>query len=323
MRVVFRTEGGSSVGMGHLSRCLSLSHAIAEEAEVVFIVNKEVSDYVRSQGYDALLSDVFNKSDITKIRELKPDLIIVDSYHANSNYVDSLRRIAKVALFDDNGEHNPITAHCVINGNLHAFEINYEKARADVSFLLGPEFLVMKPEYWCVETDSISEGEGILITVGGADFHHLIPRFMGALKELPLVKRLIVGPFVSSKELHWIEKHSEGFEIIWKPTSLKRHIERSKLVLTAAGSTVYEVLLLGRQLTVYSLAENQIPIARALARYGIPYLGEIESLNWREFPIKIKREYSKSNTITLNAKAIGLDGKGALRLKEKLLRGGC
>lgn len=319
MRVVFRTEGGSSVGMGHLSRCLSLSHVFSKEADIVFVVNEEASSVVRNSGYDVCLSEAFDVSDVAKITSLKPDLIVVDSYRADSDYIDSLRKIAKVAIFDDNGEHNPVTAHYVINGNLHATHIDYQSLYTDTLFFLGPRFLVMKPEYWHIEEEDNYKGEGILITVGGADPHHLILKFMEALRDLPIVKKVIVGPFVPPDELQKIEGNSKGFDIIWKPPSLKEHIKRSKLVLTATGSTVYEAILLGKRLVVFSLAENQVPIAEALARHGVLYLGHFENIDWQSLSEIIEREYSESDALSLDAKTIGLDGKGVFRLTEELI----
>lgn len=320
MRVIFRTEGGSSVGMGHLSRCLSLAHVFSKEADIVFVVNNEASEVVRNNGYDVYLSETFDVSNVAKIASLKPDLIVMDSYRADSDYVDSLRKIAKVAIFDDNGEHNPVTAHYVINGNLHATQIDYQSLYTDTLFFLGPRFLVMKPEYWYIEEEEDSyKGKGILITVGGADPHHLILKFMEALRDLPIVKKVIVGPFVPPDELQKIEGNSKGFDIIWKPVSLKEHIKRSKLVLTAAGSTVYEAILLGKRLVVFSLAENQLPIAETLAKHGVLYLGPFEDINWRSLSEIIEREYLESDVPSLDAVKIKLDGKGVFRLKEGLI----
>lgn len=316
MKVIFRTHGGKNVGLGHVSRCLSLAQAMKEKAEILFIVNDEISDYVIERGFDVITNESFDTLDFQLFEDSSPDLIILDSYDITSDYVRLLRKRYITILFDDNAEHNPITSHFLVNGNIHAKSLKYEGSFNDVVYLLGPEYLIMKPEYW-EETHSFSTGSGIMLTTGGADFHLLMPRFMKALKDLDLSKRVIIGPMYSEREIEEIEKIDGDFELIYHPKSLKRYIENSKLVITACGSTVYEVLRLRRIPVVYTLAENQKLIARSLEGYGVKNLGDWRNIKWNELIDIIRKEYIRDPTDFEELFDL-FDGRGVFRLMESI-----
>ena len=318
MKVIFRTHGGKNVGLGHISRCLSLARAIKDRrknADIKFIVNGEVSDYVAEWGFNPTVKENFDESDFGIFADTSPDFVVVDSYDVDSNYIGFLREKYITILLDDNAEHNPISSHFLINGNIHAEDLNYESQFDDVVYLLGPEFLIMKPEYW--DLSFSSHGEGITITTGGTDFHNLMPRFMEALRHLDLPKRVIIGPMYPKEEVELIEKYEEDFELIHSPKSLKKIIERSKLVITAAGSTVYEVLTLRRIPVIYTLAENQKLIAHGLEKYGVRNLGDWERMKLDELKNVVSEEYSKDPE-ELGELFDLFDGKGVFRSLERI-----
>jgi len=321
MRIIFRTHGGKKVGLGHLSRCLALAEALRKDAEIVFMVNDEVVEYVKNKGFHVKIGNSFNEEDIHEIEKLKPLLVIVDSYETPSEYINMLRKFSKVAIFDDNGEHNPIVSHYVINGNIHADEINYKTRYSDTELLLGPKYLVMNPDYWSIDEESIPEGEGILITTGGADIHELMPKFMEVLKHFPAPKRVIIGPFYSEDEIEHIKHLEEDFELIYSPDSLKNFIEESKLVITAAGSTVYEVLTLKKIPIIYTVAYNQFLIEKKLKKLGVISLGYYGTIKWDMLLEIVKMKYYESTVKNSNLMSI-FDGKGVFRVKRRLLEKG-
>ena len=319
VKVVFRTHGGKDIGLGHLSRCIALAHAMRQEANIVFVVNKEASEYVKNRGLNVKISDFFGKKDIIDIKELRPDLVILDSYEATLEYINALRNISRVAIFDDNGEHNPVVAHYVINGNAHADEVKYEHVYSDTSFLLGPEYLVMNPDYWNVSEKSAFEGEGVLISAGGADIYCLMPKFMNALKCLSMPKRVIIGPFYPRDEIEYIERIDGNFELVCAPDSLKSHIEKSKLIITAAGSTVYEALTLGKIPVIYTIADNQLLIENKLKKWGITSLGYYKEIEWNNLAKMVEEKYNEDFALPQEIPNV-FDGKGVFRLKKELLK---
>ena len=120
--------------------------------------------------------------------------MVFDSYLADSNYVENLAKERLLVQFDDNNDiYGAISADILINGNIHAGDLNYISKKKRTRFLLGPEYLVMKSEYWNLESSDQSE-KSLLITTGGADFFDLMPKFLEAVDKLPMKKRVVIGP---------------------------------------------------------------------------------------------------------------------------------
>ncbi|HEW92375.1 MAG TPA: hypothetical protein ENF81_07515 [Thermotogaceae bacterium] len=269
-------------------RCFSISTALEDlsGAEIVFVLNEST---FLLDNKKTIISEKFDEDDINMISSLNPDLIICDSYRADSLYIRKLGLVARLILFDDNNDlHEKVYADILINGNLYATDLNYDFAKETTIKLLGPQYLAMKPEYWNEQLQN-SRGEGILVTTGGSDPHRLMPKFIAKLKELPIKKRIIIGPAYEEEEILEIKKIvSDSFEIIHKPRSLKKYIEQSKIVLTAASTTVYEVLTLRKIPIIYSVAKNQIMLENTLKNYGVKSLGWYEEINWEKFGEEIK-----------------------------------
>lgn len=318
MKIIFRTNFGKDIGFGHLYRSLSLAYATNKitHAEILFILN-EKTELLRD--FSVILSEKFD-DDLNIIDDYNPDVIVFDSYLASKDYLLQLRDKAMLVMFDDNNNiYGEIPSHILINGNIYAKTLKYRSLFGDTKFLLGPKYLVMKPEYWSDIPDRDTEGEGILITTGGADFHRLMPEFMKALKDLDVRKRVIIGPAFEKEEIKQIEDLKDnGYDLIYKPFSLKKYIQISKIVITAAGSTIYEVLTLHRFPVMYVLADNQKKIAQALERYGIVNLGWYGRINWKGLEGLIKN-LLHSQSIDKTVYTL-FDGKGALRVAEEILK---
>ena len=130
----------------------------------------------------------------------------------------------------------------------------------------------------------------LMITTGGTDSNKVMIRLIKVLKDFDMKKKVIIGPLYEDKYIEDIKNEISDnlFELIYKPKSLKKYIENSDYVLTAAGSTVYEVLTLKKIPIIYTLAENQELIAKELENYGIINLGNYNNLDYTR--IKNNRE---------------------------------
>lgn len=323
MKFLFRTNWGENIGMGHLYRTLSLAKAIKickPACKILFDVNTN-SELLKE--FEVILHKDFGDRDLNDIKSIKPDMIVFDSYLANLDYLKQLRDISKLVVFDDNNDiYSEIPANILINGNLHAKELKYESSFKDTKFLLGPKYLVMNPEYWQLKKIKDSDEGSILITTGGADFNKVMPKFIESLKSLNMKKRIIIGPAYENDEVTRIEKIVDNsFELIYKPCSLKQYVENSSIVMTAAGSTIYEILALKKVPIIYTLADNQLKVEEALKKFGVKSLGNFEKIEWDNLIFEIKEvmnsveEYKKR----LEPLYTLFDGKGALRVAKKIL----
>ncbi|NMA03075.1 MAG: hypothetical protein GX925_00050, partial [Clostridiales bacterium] len=65
-----------------------------------------------------------------------------------------------------------------------------------------------------------------------------------------------------------------------KPSSLKEYIDSSKIVITAGGSTVYEVISQRSIPVIFSIVDNQDLMCGALQEMGVEYLGKYPNIDY-------------------------------------------
>lgn len=329
MKIIFRTMAGCNIGSGHLYRCISLAEAIKtleQNAKITFIINEESVNKLKQHNFDFLISEHCDEKDLTLIEHIKPDIIIFDSYLADNKYLQHLAQIAKLAVFDDNDNvYNFSRVSIIINGNIYANTLYYPR-RENIKYLLGPKYLVMKKEYWYMDKMDLSHvdhDKTIMITTGSTDNNNVMMKFITHLKDADIKLKVIIGHFYTEEEINKIKDIAlhKNTELVYKPASLKEHILTSDLVISSAGSTVYEIWLLKKPLIIYTLAENQYKNSRALEEHGVFNLGWFEHIRWDILPTSIANIYNNLTSYTQSIKHLYnmIDGHGAIRVAKFLL----
>ncbi len=118
--ILLRADANSSIGMGHVMRCLSIADAISSNTsfptiisgkqDIKFILADEtVADLIKSRGYEPIILHTDYKAMDTEIQvweelssSIDADLIIVDSYFVTADYLAWLKdNIGFTAYIDD------------------------------------------------------------------------------------------------------------------------------------------------------------------------------------------------------------------------------
>ncbi|MDR7856909.1 hypothetical protein [Tissierella sp.] len=274
--IVIRVLGGKGIGYGHYYRCLSLATAlrqVKEDTNIIFILNQELENLIKDTEFKYIISNKLEE-DYMIMDKLNIDLIIFDSYLGNNDYLKKIKEKTKLMIIDDNNDiYDASIPDIIHNGNIHAERIGYSDIEGQLK-LLGPKYLIMKEEYWEKQDEDI-EKDGVLITTGGTDDYGITVKIMDAIKNLDIKTRIIIGPGYHSDYIKNIEAiKTENMELIYKPSSIKKYIASSRIVITAGGSTVYEVLSQRSIPIIFSLADNQDLICKELGNMGVNYLGK-------------------------------------------------
>ncbi|MFA7689036.1 MAG: hypothetical protein WCX96_03000 [Bacilli bacterium] len=319
-RIIIRTFGGKSFGYGHYFRCLSLAKAIKSSSgdnDILFLINRDLKELIVTTGFNYVVSDNL-EDDFDVVREYSSSLFIFDSYIGNDKYLKSIKEGTRLMLIDDNNDiYDSSIPDIIYNGNIHSEDLGYKDIKGQLK-LLGTKYLIMKEEYWNNEGRHIPK-DGLLITTGGTDKYGMALRILEEIKDLDLKKTIIIGPGYEDKYIDELEKvKGRNIELIYRPRSLKEHINSCKIVITAGGSTVYEVLSRGSIPMVFSIADNQDILCKALEEMGIEYLGKYPHMYFDNLGTRISRiqneEISKYSDIFKL-----VDGQGAINTARAII----
>lgn len=282
MRVVVRCDAGPNVGLGHLMRCVSLSHALRSiGADVVFLMrgDDETSSF---RHYLTAFSSVnlpwpadgdesatLGADDaVTVLRAAGTEsLIVIDHYGADAEYFHRLRSaVGRLFVLDDLGNRDLSLASWILNPAPLADTMPY-RVGPQTKCLFGPAYALLRPEFRRVRrrhTATHSDPLRILVSLGGGDHGE---EWRAVLESLATVDaNLEIFCFAGYQSNSDAGKHPvQWLGSVEHPAEIMATMD---MAVAASGSTVWELCCLGIPMVIRALAENQIPNAQALEAAG-------------------------------------------------------
>ncbi|HEV2495918.1 MAG TPA: UDP-2,4-diacetamido-2,4,6-trideoxy-beta-L-altropyranose hydrolase [Terriglobia bacterium] len=338
-RILFRADLGAGIGLGHWVRSVSLAAAARDmgaycQLLAVGTSKSDVSTHrvVARSGFDSeFLEQValggredFERTLTMALRHAS-DVVVVDSYHANAQYLEGLRAAGFVVGAIDDLAEGPFACHIVVNGGAQASELSYRSSSGDTTFLLGPRYALLRPEFWSLPHRVVTPTvKSILVTLGGGDLHNLMPKLIVSLRDLPEDVRIgaVLGPLITDRnEIELAASTCRGHvSLVEAPDSLRDVMLGADLAIAAGGQTSYELAAAGTPAVVIEVAENQAASVKALARAGVVRLaGRAGDPNLvervRVAVQELCRDGSARQAMAFRGQTL-VDGRGAPRVAE-------
>lgn len=344
--LLIRADADSQVGIGHVMRSFALAEAwreIGGEARFVGTIPDPLAKRLETSEIERLdaAGPRGSAADLERLLELAeksdPAWIVLDGYQFFGSYQQDLGRSPwRFVAVDDHG-HPDVRADVIVNGNLYAETSMYPGRSEESLLLLGPRYLLMRSEFrearekiatFAPPPDRVRR---LLVIFGGSDRAGMTRRVVAALRLLdPAVQmevRIVLGPAESRPTKPDLPGElQEGLSItrLHQP-HMPELMRWAELAVSAAGSTSYELALLGVPSILIPIADNQRPVAEALAARGAAV-----NLGWHEeITVTYLSEAIRSLLESRDARAelirnlCGLvDGEGAPRV-ARCLSGGC
>lgn len=224
-------DGGGPFGFGNVKRSQELGTFLAG-------IGHEVAFHPLSERAEALLT-------IPSIRQPDPEVIILDVPYAGDEVLANARRSgARVLALDYEGNLAP---DLVVS--LQSVRRLPDGCRA----VSGVEYAIIREEIRSLGTHHSKTGD-VLVIVGGGDVDGLSVRIAQALAgECPQLT-VVQGP--AGGELKGLPSHAE---VVINPPDLPRRMATCSWAVTTGGTTMLEMLCLGKAVHVVprTLPEEQ------------------------------------------------------------------
>lgn len=333
MKVAFRVDGNSHIGMGHIMRCLSLADALADSgADVLFLVSDSSAvDVIAKRGYrcqslNSKWNDyLYNIDHLCALLQCSLiDWVITDSYYASAEYYRVISALCKTAMIsEDDPDDAPVTVDLFINYNLYMKSCNVAHARC--TFCLGPQYAILRKEFSNVQS---TKGEAILILTGGSDPLNIAPAFAERLiSSIGRKRKIIIVSGSVNPNLKQLERfcNLEGISLRIDVHNMAQVMLESAVAISAGGSTLYELCACGIPTVTYAFTSNQIRNVIAFEKEGLmPYAGFYPNDeknvidNVAFFTKKLLENQNQRRVMTQKLKEI-CDGTGAKKIVKTIL----
>jgi UDP-2,4-diacetamido-2,4,6-trideoxy-beta-L-altropyranose hydrolase len=336
--IAIRADGNATLGMGHIMRCISIAKALQSVggACIFFTAEEQAAEFIREKGFlcENLHTDYKDmESEVPRLQELadkyNPGLWLVDSYQITAEYIKMLQQICPVFYLDDTGERI-YEADGLINYNIYGAELGYEeRCPENTQLLLGAAYAPVKQEFVNTSYMVSEEVENILITMGGSDVLNITGQLSDCLLcTLPekVKLTLICGRFNPHlQKLQALQAENSRIRVLVDVPDMWNHFARADIVVSAAGSTMYELSTIGVPTVCCYYVENQRRLAEGFAEKvelcnAGDYSKEPEAVLKRMVDAVSAMVGDKEYRQKLSKRMQGItDGQGAAKIAEELL----
>jgi UDP-2,4-diacetamido-2,4,6-trideoxy-beta-L-altropyranose hydrolase len=267
--LVFRCDADTSIGIGHVMRCLALAQAWqAAGGRTVFAVAELPaglenrlrtggSELVRLQNGRGTHSDA--AATIHAARQARAGWAVVDG---DAFGVDFLRAVqdssVRVLLIDDFASRESFPADLIVNPNLGASEDSYRQKCSKAGLLLGPSYVMLRREFtsWHGERVFAECGSRVLVSLGGSDPENLAPRIVETLRNVDSLQLTVVAGAAYPRWHELQESCAGDVQVTCNPSNMPELMREADLAIAVAGGTLWELLYMG--CAVLSYARNPV-----------------------------------------------------------------
>lgn len=346
--IIFRADGNSLVGVGHVMRCLSIADAFKKVGESCLFITSDniMSKTIRERGHKNLVLglkydhmdeeiDLLKKAITTK----KTKVIFIDSYFVTERYLESLRDFCVkkhiLLVYIDDVLAFPYPCDVLLNYNIYASSDEYSnlyKGCVSPEFMLGTAYAPQREEFQNLSDRIVNrQGKNILISTGGADSEHIsleiIKTIIASNKWKDYKFHVIVGSMNRDKDkIYSLAAGWDNIEIYEEVIKMADLMRSCDVAISAAGSTLYELCSTQTPTITYILADNQILGAKGFEEKGVLHCaGDVRRLGGRllaekvlSAATKLVDNFEERCRISQKMKAV-IDGKGAERIVKEII----
>jgi len=309
-KVLFRTDGSSEIGMGHLVRCFSIAKMLSTDFEISFysriVPNSFINDLKRAGfRYYSLNSD---EELLSIIKE--GDITVIDNYQLGIEYHQKIRkRNVKLVCIDDIHDKQ-FDADLIINHSPFVKPSDY-KSKAYTKFLLGIDYALLRPSFLtgALQNRKVDNLNSVFICFGGADPNNYTFSVLNACVSNNIFKRINVVTgvtYLHSNSLTTISDKRLNFYSSLNEKEMFDLMSSSSLAIVPASGTLYEVLAAGCLVMSGYYVDNQKNIYEGFKKMSAFFdLNKFEDLD-------IIKNISLNHFSSLNRNVI--DGLSSVRI---------
>jgi len=253
--LLFLTEGGGGVGLGHIRRCLTLATALTKfglASEFRVAGGDAAESIVARAGFGvAPIASTSSVAEVARaVQASSATGVVIDSYAATE---EVFRATGMATIVMDDLADRRLPVDIVINPAISALRLGYDRL-TDAHLLLGPQYALLRPEFATAARTVRSVISRILITLGGGDHGSLVSdvaRWCATVAPEATIE-VVIGPFSDRSRIDETER-----VIILNQPDIPEAMIRADLAVASGGQTLFELAATGLPAITVATAGNQ------------------------------------------------------------------
>ncbi len=297
-KILFRADGNSKIGLGHLYRLFALVEMYKEVYEFTFITKSDSTISVIPKEYPVVVLPKelgVEKEPEWLAKKYNPTkhLIIADGYPFVSNYQKEIKNQGFQLMYIDDLTTEYMYADIVVN---HSPSVQKEdfKSKKSTKFALGTKYAILRPMFIeaTKQKRNITKLDTAFICFGGSDMYNLSIIATKALLELAQFKKIYVVLGAAYKHIEILElaKNNTVIEIIQNASEkeMLTIMQKSNFAIAPASTILYELCCVKMPILSGYYVKNQELIYKGfLTNNAIFKAGDFSKYTKSDFKNKI------------------------------------
>jgi UDP-2,4-diacetamido-2,4,6-trideoxy-beta-L-altropyranose hydrolase len=265
MKILFRCDSSSTIGLGHVKRDLVLAKQYPKD-EIFFAcqrLNGNINDQIPYPLY--VLSSNKPEEFIKLILSLHVDFLIIDHYGINykTEKIIKEKTGVKILCFDDTYEKH--FCDILLNHNISADKNRYKTlVPPHCELRCGSKYTLIREEFKKEKERQRDKIYDVLIAMGGADTQNLTIPILKSLPKSLHVSILTTSANANLQELQEYTKDKENITLHVNSNEVAKLINQSKFAIITPSVMIHEVLFMHIPFIAIKTASNQDDIYKYL-----------------------------------------------------------
>lgn len=269
-RAWIRVDANSTLGRGHLSRCIALAEMIKADFQVCFIVMAHNESYCQTLLQEWEVQYIDDDAAIVALLDTE-DLLVVDSYAVDNAWRCRFKPLVR-GLVDINDIPGDISGATVILNHCPGITASQYKADPNTTFLLGLDYAILRTPFlaYARREPSVVGGKGVFICFGGADPHQLGVAATNALLAGGFTEPIYLLSNAAADSYPTLRDASNIILLnSLSADEMRDYMLKSRLLLLSASILSFEAIALRKPMLALYYVENQARIYQGLVAQGM------------------------------------------------------
>lgn len=329
--IVFRADGNSEIGLGHVVRCIALCQMLQEIFHLKFAIqNPSVSiQHMLHAAVAEIISLPETKNYMEDVMYFLPaiskeDIVVIDGYTFDATYQKAIKQVCHKLVYIDDLVSGYQPADMIINHNGLVQAADYDTA-AGAAFLLGTGYALVRKAFFDNRERYLTEHQtknAVLINLGGADPDNISLRILNALVSAKTNYHITLIIGAANKNGEAFEPFQASTDVIIKKSlsadEMINEIKKCTVAIVSCSTIAYEVSILNKPFIGILTADNQKSNAVFFEKNNVAIA--VLDKNSSESALLKHLEYNAEKwNKTLNHQKLFFDGKTIERFQQAFL----
>lgn len=292
-KLLFRADGNTEIGLGHVMRCLALADMLKGDFSIHFAIvspTPGLLDLLGNASLSILELPESGHQDAFLDQIESDEIVVLDGYSFDESFQREIRKRAKKLVFIDDITNGQQVADVVINHAGGVAETDYD-AEAYTRFCLGPHYALLRPEFLRPGGFGEAPVNGpIFVNMGGADPKNTSLKVLEGIRlaDSTLPVHLVLGPFHPNRAaIEAFQNQLPNLTVLQNLTAgeMVSELQQCQLAITSCSTIAYEVCAINRPLITVLTADNQARLAQFLAEEKLALSVNFPTLLTRLTPV--------------------------------------